>query len=406
MRIAVFHNLAAGGAKRALHGFVEYLSKMGHAIDVFVPSTAEECFLSLKEFAKRVTVLPVRKTIIGSVRSTIQYVPPIRGLGFSLADLEVTQKRLADMINCGDYEVIFVDQDQHTMSPFILRFLEKPSVYYCHQPSRRSESVLIKTLWQSGCYEGLDGLARRIGHWYLRLKIPSIDKRNASSAGYVLSNSCFSREAILRTYRLNSFVCYPGIDTEAFYPMHLPRQNYVLSVGDLRPAKGYEFVIRALGHIDEKTRPKFIIVSAAVVQTWKRYVEQLSTQMGVQLEVRTLISDTELVQLYNQASLFVYAPYLEPFGLAPLEAMACGTPVVAVREGGVRESIPHGEAGILTERDEAMFAGAVAELVSDERRRRHMGERAVEVVQGFWTREHAGKRLLCHLERAINWWGR
>ena len=119
------------------------------------------------------------------------------------------------------------------------------------------------------------------------------------------------------------------------------------------------------------------------------------------MEIKHLVSNNELVQLYNKAKLVVYAPYLEPFGLVPLEAMACGTPVVAVREGGVRESVIHNETGIFTERDEDMFAQAVSELLLNNKKREKMAQRCKEVIHNFWTLEHAGERLLNHLNRAM-----
>lgn len=73
----------------------------------------------------------------------------------------------------------------------------------------------------------------------------------------------------------------------------------------------------------------------------------------------------QLVLEYNKAQICVYAPVLEPLGLVPLESMACGTPVVGVREGGVLESIVHEQTGLLTERDPAQFAGAVQHLLSN-----------------------------------------
>lgn len=95
MKIAVFHNLPSGGAKRAFYGFIKYLAKTGCIIHVFIPSTAEEKFLSSKKFAEKVVVLPVHKTINGIINSSIRYVFPIRKFNFNivLADLENTQKK-------------------------------------------------------------------------------------------------------------------------------------------------------------------------------------------------------------------------------------------------------------------------------------------------------------------------
>ena len=72
-----------------------------------------------------------------------------------------------------------------------------------------------------------------------------------------------------------------------------------------------------------------------------------------------------------------------------------------MKEGGVRESIVHGETGLLTERDELIFANAVTELLSDDKRRLYMSQKGIEAVRNFWTLEHAGERLLNHLNRAM-----
>jgi glycosyltransferase involved in cell wall biosynthesis len=394
MKIAVFHNLPSGGAKRALYGLVKYLIRKGCSVDVFIPSTANETFLPLKQFAKNVVALPVRKTPIGLMRSTIHYILPVR---ISLADLEETQKKLAAIINRSEYDVVFVEQDRYTMSPFILKYLTKPYIYYCQQPCRSSDAVLTQLSKEVDI-----NVWKMVWRRYTTPKLDHIDKENASFAKVVLTNSYFSREAILRAYGLNSFVSYLGVDTEIFRPLNIKRDPYVLSVGSLTPAKGFEFIIKSLSLVEERIRPSFVVVGNVVWEPWKAYLKKLAAQKGVKLEIKTLIDDSELVKLYNGAHLCVYAPYLEPFGLVSLEAMACGTPVVAVKEGGVRESIIHKETGLLTERDEVVFAEAITELLLDGKRRLNMGQKSIEVVRDFWTLEHAGERLLQHLERAIN----
>ena len=396
MKIAVFHNLPSGGAKRALYGLVKYLIKAGCRVDVFVPSTADETFLPLKDVANRIYVFPVRKTITGLIYSTFRYIPPIRT---SLADIEKIEKEIADVINNKDYDVVFSEQDQYTMSPFFLKFIKKPTVYYCQQPLRSNEAIL-QNISQEKTSKS-PRLIKKMWRKYFVSKLSEIDKENASFARHILTNSYFSRESIMRSYGLNSFVSYLGVDTEIFKPIEIPEENFALSAGSCGPSKGFDFIIKSLARIDSKIRPKFIIVSNSVDEKWKNYLENLAIKVDVELEIKKLVSDSELVQLYNKAKLVVYAPYLEPFGLVPLEAMACGTPVVAVKEGGVRESVVHNESGWLTERDERDFAEAVTQLLLDEYKRWSMGRRGIELIQDFWTLKHAGERLLQHIERAL-----
>ncbi|HLA69401.1 MAG TPA: glycosyltransferase family 4 protein [Bacteroidota bacterium] len=396
MNIAVFHNLPSGGALRALYGHVEHLTHAGHSVDVFVPATGERKFFPLERFVKRIVVGPVRMTPLGIVKSLAKYVPPLPGFNISLADLESTQKELASSINKGNYDVVFVEQDQYTMSPFILKFLSKPCVYYCQQPVRLNEGIVVN-LEKSG---GLS-LWKRIRRRYFRTRLTNIDRKNASFAKHIVVNSCFSRETVLRAYGANSTVSYLGVDVEMFRRMNIKQEHYVLSVGALSPLKGHEFIIRSLSRIKQSLRPPFVIVSNSNNPSMKSDLERLAARVGVDLSIKTFVSDSELVELYNRARLFLYAPYLEPFGLAPLEAMACGTPVVAVREGGVRETVIHGETGLLTERDEHAFSETVKELLQNVKKRRSMSTRAIRTVREFWTLPLAAKRLIDNLNRAV-----
>ncbi len=398
MKIAVFHNLPSGGAKRVLYGFVKYLTKSNHLVDVFVPSTANENFLPLKEIVNKINVFSVKNTFNGLVYSTFRYVPPIR-IPISLRDIERTEKEIAYAINKQDYDVVFSEQDQYTSSPFFLKFIKNPTIYYCQQPSRSHEAILRNI--SQNINRNYPQWIRRIWHKHFISRLSEIEKENASFSKYILANSYFSRESILKSYGLNSFVSYLGVDIEIFKPLKIPKENFVLSVGSCSLSKGFNFIINSLGLINSKIRPRFIIVSNSINIMWKNYLEQLAINVGVDLEIRNLIQDNELVLLYNKAKLVVYAPYLEPFGLVPLESMACGTPVIAVREGGVRESIIHNETGILTERDEDMFGEAVTKLLFNKEKRQRIAKRGIETVHNFWALEHAGKRLLKHLNRAI-----
>jgi glycosyltransferase involved in cell wall biosynthesis len=145
-----------------------------------------------------------------------------------------------------------------------------------------------------------------------------------------------------------------------------------------------------------------IIVSNFSLPDWKSYIEKLASQLNVDLEILDLIDDEKLVNLYNQAKLVLYAPYMEPFGLVPLEAMGCGTPVVGVKEGGIRETVIHNQTGLHSERDEHLFAEATTKLLTKDLKRYNMSKNSIKAVEDYWTLEHAGERLLWHLNRIID----
>jgi glycosyltransferase involved in cell wall biosynthesis len=396
MKVAIFHNLGSGGAKRALYTFSKFLTKSGHTVEVFVPSTADESYLPLRDLVSEVNVCNVKRTVSGLISSTLRDFP----LTIS-TDLERTERNIADNINGQDFDVVLCEQDRYTFSPFFLKYVEKPTIYYCQQPARYQEAPLCNMAINE-LFPSPQSLGGRIMRNCKDRRVPKIDKKNASFAGYILANSYFSRESILRSYGLNSFVSYLGVDTEIFKPLGIPKEDFVLSVGKLSPSKGFDFIVGSLGTINSKIRPKLIVVSNEVDIHFKNSLEQLAQRIGVDLRIERLIADDELVLLYNKAKLVLYAPYLEPFGLVPLEAMACGTPVVAVREGGVRESVIHNKTGVLTQRDENMFAEAVIELLSNEERIRDMSQKAIECIEEYWTIEKAGKRLMWHINRVVD----
>jgi glycosyltransferase involved in cell wall biosynthesis len=398
VRIAVFHNLGSGGAKRALYNLTKHLAKAGHAVDAFIPSTAEENFLPLRDVVTTYRVFPIRRTPLGATSSALRR---LLRLGTSLRDQERGQQSIAEAINAGSYDVVLSEQDRDTRSPFILRFLTKPTVYCCQQPHRYQEAILDVVSRSAGAtIRRFEWLRERVRN-YLERRATQLDKRNAQSASYIVTNSSFSREVILRAYGLNAFVSYLGTDTDLFRPLFERREDYVLSVGSCTSSKGYDFLIRSLARIDAQARPKILIAANETNPGWEAYLLRLAATLKVGLSIKKLVSDSDLVRLYNRAKLFLYAPYLEPFGLVVLEAMACGTPVIAVKEGGVRESVLHNETGILTERDEEAFAQATSELLRDDVQRERLARRALEVVRSFWTWKHAAERLSWHLERAV-----
>jgi glycosyltransferase involved in cell wall biosynthesis len=201
----------------------------------------------------------------------------------------------------------------------------------------------------------------------------------------VLTQSEFAR-ALLRThYDVDAVAVGGGVDTAVFAPNPEATADYVLSVGEITPRKGYPFLISALSRVPLPRRPRLVIAANARHEAEAAAVERQAAALGVTLQSVCTADDAALAALYAGARAFVYAPYDEMLGLAALEAMSCGVPVVAVRDGGVAETILDGVTGWLTARDPAHFAARLEALLADEVLRRRMGAAAAEHVRATWT---------------------
>ncbi len=404
LNIAVFHNLPSGGAKRSLYTYVEYLTKQGHIVDVFIPDTANEEYLPLDSVANNVIKYEVKPSFFREkIYSIFSYVPAIIKR-VSVNNVMKTEQKIAEDLNDSGYDIVYCEQDQFTMTPVIFKYLTKPSIYYCQQPIR-NEKILDKVNSQktrAGIFN--NPLIRPFADIFVNHVETRDYERDMEFAEYstnLLANSYFSHENILRQYGKNAYVSYIGVDNKKFVPLNLKRDNYVLSVGTCIPPKGYDFIIRSISKIPKDIRPELVIVGNSSDELWVEYLKNLAQENGVDMDILTMISDDELINLYNKAKMVVYAPYLEPFGYIPLEAMACGTPVVGIKEGGVRETVLHNKTGLLTQRDEKDFADAVIRLLKDDELWNRMSATGIKYIESAWTLEKAGERLLKHIYRIL-----
>ena len=389
LRIAVYHNLPTGGAKRTLHDMVRRLSR-NHRLDCFTLSCSSQEFCDLRPYVQNVHVYgfqptPLLRSPLGRANALLRLADTTR-----LARLS---RHIALDIDAGNYDAAFVHPSQYTQAPTLLRFLRTPSLYYCQEPLRRLyEPSVHHTRRQPERWRAiLDQLdpARVLYDGVLR----RVDLANVRAATGVLANSRFTAQNVNRIYGIEAGVCYHGVDVAQFAPLGLKRENMVLSVGALVPVKGHDFVVRSVGLIPASIRPGLTIVSNHASPEERAHVEQIARQCGVELSIRLMASDTELVALYNQARATAYAPHLEPFGLVPLESMACGTPVVGVREGGVAETILDGETGFLVERDVPVFAQALQTMCTRPDLATQYGMRGRSYVEEHWTWDHRLRTL-------------
>ena len=180
-----------------------------------------------------------------------------------------------------------------------------------------------------------------------------------------------------------------GVDTDIFYPvpklearvgLGLPDKETVMYAGRVEPIKGLDILVDSFKILNE-TRDVHLVVVGGSLSGDRELdaLRQRSKQLGI-LEKITFtgsVNQSELGRYYSAADVFVLPSHYESFGLVALEAMACGTPVVASRVGGIPSFVDDGETGyLITWRSAEPFADRIEMLLENLDLRNFMSERA------------------------------
>lgn len=156
-----------------------------------------------------------------------------------------------------------------------------------------------------------------------------------------------------------------GFSEEEFYPMdkilarealNLPvKEKILLQLGRMVPRKGIDNVIRALGRLKQSTKVKLVVVGGNADMPDPDKDSELRRLQAIAKEEQVADSvifagrknRDMLKYFYNAADFFISTPWYEPFGITPLESMACGTPVIGSNVGGIKYSVVDGKTGFL-----------------------------------------------------------
>jgi glycosyltransferase involved in cell wall biosynthesis len=197
-----------------------------------------------------------------------------------------------------------------------------------------------------------------------------------------------------------------GFDKAEFWPIARPfarralgfdpKERIILNIGRLVPRKGIDTAIRALGRLVRRhgLAAKLVVVGGNSDLPCPMLTPEIGRLTGIAAEegVADLVVFTgrrsrEFLKLYyNAADIFVTTPWYEPFGITPLEAMACGTPVVGSAVGGIKYSVADGFTGSLVPpNDPDALAASLAKLYRDADYRKELGRNAIDRVHEQFT---------------------
>ena len=222
-------------------------------------------------------------------------------------------------------------------------------ICYCHSPMRYA--------WdQFDSYFGAEQVGAVRSRLMRRLLAPLArwDRATAERVDHFVANSRYVAGRIRRYYNREASVVYPPVDTDFYQPDPARRPDFFLIVSAMAPYKRLDVAIRACR------------AAGVPLKIVGRGPEgpRLRALAGPDVEFLGWVADEEVRRLY-QGSLAVLMPGVEDFGMVPVEAQACGRPVVALAEGGALESVVDGQTGILVgDRSVEAFADALREVRS------------------------------------------
>ena len=215
----------------------------------------------------------------------------------------------------------------------------------------------------------------------------------------IVAYSPHERNAMARLYGADpkKVVLIPcGVDLDTFRPLDrekarkeigLDDDKSLLFVGRIEPLKGLELLIRATAELGGGAKVRLLVVGGVLdgdpeLDRMRRLAGELGIEGSVDFVGR--VDHEELPLYYNAADVCVVPSFYESFGLAALESMACGTPVVATRVGGLSTIVEHGRSGYLKPwRCPDAFAGSLEVILSSERLQQSMGRSARRRAEGM-----------------------
>lgn len=384
-RFAVFHHLPTGGALRVL---AEWLRRTAVGpVTIYTPDPSVHRFVDLDERASVVQVsFPRDETGFGAFGSLLR--------------AGAAGRDIARRIDAAGHDGVLVFPSRLTQAPTMLDGLLTPHIYYAPEVLRSAYEK--PSLMVPG--RGVVARLTRAGLNPIEHLRRHVDRRAIRQVRTVVTHSHFTADELARVYAKRATVIPLGVDAHAFQPTSRSSREktnsrspygtdaapYVLAIGAFHPLKAHDFVLDAVAQMGG-TLPRIVVVGDR--GEGAETLAARAMRLGVSLEIYRDLRFEALVDLMRGAAVVVCPQIREPFGLVPLEAMAAGRPVVAVDEGGFRETIVSGTTGLLVPRNARAFGAAIRQVLDDPELAQRLGHAGRDSATRVWTWERHARLL-------------
>ena len=227
-----------------------------------------------------------------------------------------------EQLDVSKYDLII--SSSSSVAKGVLTTTNQLHICYCHSPARYAWDLYQQYLLETGLNRGLFGLYAK----YILHRFRLWDVISSNRVDYFISNSNYIAKRIKKIYNREAKVIYPPIDTE-FFSYYDKKDEFYLAASRMVPYKKMDLIIETFNNMPDK---KLIVIGDGPDFNKN---EKLAKD---NVELKGFVSREELKFYLQRAKCFVFAAD-EDFGMLPVEAQSCGTPVIALAKGGTLETI-------------------------------------------------------------------
>ncbi len=211
----------------------------------------------------------------------------------------------------------------HAVSKGVLTGPDQLHISYVHSPIRYAWDLQHQYLKESGLDHGVKGI---IAKWLLH-KIRIWDYRTASGVNHFVANSKFIARRINKVYGRTADVIYPPVDVKRF-TLNENKKDYFVTASRLVPYKRVDLIVEAFSHMPDK---QLVVIGDG------SDMKKIKAKATANIEILGYQPNSVMEEYMRNAKAFIFAAE-EDFGITPVEAQACGTPVIAFGKGGSLET--------------------------------------------------------------------
>ncbi|ANU82919.1 glycosyl transferase family 1 [Aggregatibacter actinomycetemcomitans] len=233
-----------------------------------------------------------------------------------------------EQFNLEDYDLIL--SSSHCVAKGVLTHSNQLHISYVHTPVRYAWDLYFRYLKDNNLDKGLKGILAR----YFLHKLRIWDLSTINRVDYYIANSHYIARRMKKVYGKEADVIYPPVDVDKFQ-LCAEKESFYLTASRLVPYKKIDLIVEAFS----KTDKKLVVVGNGPD------MEKIKSKASKNIEILGYQPDMILLDLMKKAKAFVFAAE-EDFGIIPVEAQACGTPVICFNKGGTKETVINNKTGI------------------------------------------------------------